>query len=306
MANIEGTSKTLVVIAGPTAVGKTNLSLKLAKEYECPIISFDSRQFYKELNLGTAKPTSEELSSAEHHFINSRSIHDFYTSGMYENDAIKKLDELFLDTNIVIAVGGSGLYINGLCYGIDDIPSDLESREQIKQRWQEEGLEVLQKELAEKDPEYYEIADVKNPRRVMRALEVIEISGKTYTSFRTKTKKKRNFKTIWIGLEQDVETLYVRINLRVDQMMENGLADEVNELKELLHLKSLRTVGYQEFEGFFKGNIDLEKVVELIKRNSRRYAKRQLLWFRKNEEVKWFKPGNSKKVIEYIDSIKSV
>jgi len=304
MVDLKDTSKTLIVIAGPTAIGKTDLSLKLAKEYDCPIISFDSRQFYKELNIGTAKPNATELSSAEHHFINSRSIHDFYTSGMYENDAIKKLDELFSIHDKVIAVGGSGLYINGLCYGIDDIPSDMAIREKIKLRWQEEGLETLQKELAEKDPEYYEIADVKNPRRVMRALEVIQISGKTYTSFRTKTKKERNFKSIWIGLEQEIQTLYERINMRVDEMIDNGLITEVTDLKSLLHLKSLRTVGYQEFEDYFEGNISLEKVVELIKRNSRRYAKRQLLWFRKNEEVKWFNPDSSEKIIAYINSIK--
>ena len=304
MADVKNKTRTLIVIAGPTAVGKTDLSIKLAKEYNCPILSFDSRQFYQELNIGTAKPSSTELKLAEHHFINSRSIHDFYTSGMFENDAIERLDELFLKHDKVVAVGGSGLYINGLCYGIDDIPSDLKIREELKIRWQTEGLEALQKELAEQDSEYFEIADVKNPRRVLRALEVIQISGKTYTSFRTKTKKQRNFKTVWIGLEQEIEILYERINLRVDQMIKKGLSEEVENLKDLLHLKSLRTVGYQEFEGYFKGEIELEKVIELIKRNSRRYAKRQLLWFRKNEEVKWFLPEQSKKIIAYINSIK--
>ncbi|MFT4601077.1 MAG: tRNA dimethylallyltransferase [Arenicella sp.] len=299
-------SRTLIVIAGPTAVGKTSLSLDIAKELNCPILSFDSRQFYKELNIGTAKPSKKELSQADHHFINSRSIHDFYTSGMFEKDAIEKLDELFSEHKNVVAVGGSGLYIDGLCYGIDDIPSDLEVRERIKTRWEKEGLEVLQSELKLKDPEYFEIADVQNPRRVMRALEVLEISGKTYTSFRTKTKKNRNFTTIWIGLEQEIESLYERINLRVDDMMSKGLLEEVKSFKELMDLKSLRTVGYQEFEDYLSGEIDLEKAIELVKRNSRRYAKRQLLWFRKNKEIKWFNASESKDVIAHIRAINSI
>ena len=280
--------KHLIVIAGPTAIGKTSLSIHLAQEYQCPILSYDSRQFYKEMSIGTAKPSKVELEQAEHHFINSHSIHKLYTSGMFETDALAKLDELFKNHEIIIAVGGSGLYINALCYGIDDIPTDRELRKVIHNDWQEKGLAYLQKEVELFDPEYFANADMQNPRRVMRAVEVIRLTGKTYTSFRKKTKKTRPFQTTWIGLEDEMPALYHRINERVDEMVNAGLIDEVKSLEEFKSLKALQSVGYQEVFPYLNGEYDKEKAIELVKRNSRRYAKRQLAWFRRNEEINWF------------------
>jgi tRNA dimethylallyltransferase len=293
--------KHLIVIAGPTAIGKTALSIDLAKEYNCPILSYDSRQFYTEMSIGTAKPSEEELGQAEHHFINSHSIHNLYTSGMFETEALNCLETLFKTNDIVIAVGGSGLYINALCYGIDDIPTDRELREVIQQEWQTKGLEYLQKEVELFDPEYFEKADMQNPRRVMRAIEVIRLTGKPFTFFRKKTKKTRFFDTTWIGLEEETQVLYERINTRVDQMFTAGLEQEVKELLKLKHLKALQSVGYQEVFPYLDGVYDKEKAIELVKRNSRRYAKRQLGWFRRNEEIYWFHPTNRNDIIALIN-----
>jgi tRNA dimethylallyltransferase len=301
MAELDS-KKTLIVIAGPTAVGKTSLSIELANHFNCPILSFDSRQFYKELSIGTAKPTGKELSQAEHHFIKSRSIDELYTAGMYEQDANERLEELFKKTDYCIAVGGSGLYINALCYGIDDIPSDDKLREKLKNRWQKEGLEVLQKELQAVDPEYYTLGDMKNPRRVMRALEVHHLTGKTYTSYRTATQKERQYNIIWLGLEMDLQELYDRINLRVDKMIDDGLFQEVEGLIPFKDKKALKTVGYVEVLEYFEGIHDKETAVSLIKRNSRRYAKRQFTWFRRNSDIKWFVPTDIENILIYIDS----
>ena len=305
MVSIDNSSsKKLIVIAGPTAIGKTALSIKLAQHYSCPILSFDSRQFYTEMTIGTAKPSEKELTKTEHHFINSRSIHNLYTAGMFETDAIHQLNEIYKTNDICIAVGGSGLYINGLCYGIDNIPSDEKIREKLKNRWLKEGLIVLQEEVKKIDPEYYQIADIQNPRRIMRALEVYEISGKTYTSFRSKKKKERNFNSIWIGLKGEMEPLYERINQRVDEMLLEGLVEEVKTLLPFKELKALNTVGYTELFEYLEGHCDLEEAIRLIKRNSRRYAKRQLTWFRKNSDINWFNPTDFEKISQHIEANK--
>jgi tRNA dimethylallyltransferase len=296
--------KTLIVLVGPTAVGKTSLSIELAQELDCPIISTDSRQFYKEMTIGTAKPTAEELNQAEHHFINSRSIHDRYTAGMFEADAISTLNKIFQNHDVCIAVGGSGLYINALCYGIDDIPASDEVREVLHKRWKTEGLESLQEEVKQIDPEFYENSDMQNPRRVMRALEVYILTGKKYSSYRKNQNKKRPFNCIWLGLEMDTEVLYERINQRVDKMVENGLIEEVRSLLPHKDLKSMKTVGYQEIVDFLEHKTTKEQAIELVKRNSRRFAKKQFTWFRKNEEVRWFKPGQNAQILDYIQANK--
>ena len=301
LTSIQSKQKHLIIIAGPTAIGKTALSIKIAQKYNCPIISFDSRQFYNEMSIGTAKPSKVELAQAEHHFINSRSITELYTAGMFENDAISQLDLIFKEHDICVAVGGSGLYIDALCDGIDDIPADKEIREKLQKRWKEEGLESLQEEVKENDPEFYEAGDMKNPRRVIRALEVFKATGKTYSSFRTNPKKQRSFNTIWIGLEIDLQKLYDRINLRVDQMMENGLLQEVKSLIDKSDLKALKTVGYRELIDYFSGEHDLETAVELIKRNSRRYAKKQFTWFQKRKEIYWINPADETAIYQYLD-----
>ncbi|MCG8575572.1 MAG: tRNA (adenosine(37)-N6)-dimethylallyltransferase MiaA [Flavobacteriales bacterium] len=294
--------KQLIVICGPTAVGKTAISIELAQHFQCPIISFDSRQFYKEMSIGTAKPDADELAAAEHHFISNRSIEDeVYTAGKFEADALRLLDELFQEHDVCIAVGGSGLYIDALCYGIDDIPSDSKVRKELEERWQTEGLEVLQKEVLEIDPDFYHESDMQNPRRVMRALEAYQLTGKTYSILRTRTAKKRPFSFIWIGLEQEREILFDRINQRVDIMMEKGLLEEVKQLEDKQDLKALKTVGYREIFSYLKDEYDLEEAIRLIKRNSRQYAKKQITWFKKNEAVIWFNPDQKNEIIAVIN-----
>ncbi len=292
--------KTLIIIAGPTAVGKTALSVQLANHFNCPILSFDSRQFYNEMTIGTAKPNPEELSAAEHHFIGNLSIHERYTAGMFERDALAKLAEIYTTHSVCIAVGGSGLYIDALAFGIDDIPANDEIRVHFHKRWADEGLDQLKAELQEIDPDYYAIADLMNPRRVIRALEVFKITGRTYTELRKKTAKIRPFNMIWLGLNLPREVLFERINNRVDQMMTNGLLEEVAALLPHQECKALNTVGYSELFSYLNGEIDLERATELIKRNSRQYAKRQLTWFKKNELVNWYNPTDFHKIIEEI------
>jgi tRNA dimethylallyltransferase len=293
--------KLLVIIAGPTAVGKTSFAIKLANHFHIPIISFDSRQFYREMKIGTAKPTETELQQAEHHFIDNLSIHDRYTSGLFETDALKKLDVLFEKHEIVLAVGGSGLYINALCYGIDDIPTNEVVRQKLIERWQTEGLEKLQQEVLQIDPEFYHSSDMQNPRRVIRALEVFEVSGKPYSFYRKNQNKERPFKTLWIGLDLERELLFERINNRVDEMLNHGLFEEIQELSKFKDLKALKTVGYQEFFEYLEGKHTFERAVELVKKNSRVFAKKQLVWFKRNAEITWFKPQNSDQVIELIN-----
>jgi tRNA dimethylallyltransferase len=279
----------LISIVGPTAIGKTALSIKLAKAFKTEILSADSRQFYKEIPIGTAAPSKEELTEAPHHFIHHRSIEEDYSVGDYERDAIAKLDELFQKHETIILVGGSGLYIKSLIEGLDSFPEiDPEIRDQLNDRLVNEGIESLQRELKDLDPEYYDKIDHNNPHRLIRALEICIGSGESFSSFLNKPKPLRKFKTISIGLTAPREEIYERINLRVDSMMDEGLLEEAQGLYHKRRLNALNTVGYKELFSFFEGRIDLETAVEEIKKNTRRYAKRQLTWFRKNEETKWF------------------
>lgn len=294
------TPKKLIIITGPTAVGKTALSIELAQHYSCPILSFDSRQFYKEMHIGTAKPTPDELAQAQHYFIGSLSIEERYTAGIYEREALELLENVFKDRDYCIAVGGSGLYIDALAFGIDDIPADENVRLMLHERMKTEGLEVLTEEVKQIDPDFYNESDMMNPRRVVRALEVYHITGKKYTELRKQSPKKRPFEMHWIGLNLPREILFDRINTRVDMMMEMGLEEEVRSLFSKRNCKALNTVGYREFFDYFDGEYTREKAVELIKRNTRHYAKRQITWFKKNSLVNWYLPNETAKIIEEI------
>ena len=290
--------KNLIVIVGPTAIGKTGLSIKLAKHYNCEIVSADSRQFYQEMSIGTAKPTAQEMDGIPHHFINNISIHQNYTAGDFEKEAIKLLKQLFLKNDTVVLVGGSGLFVNAVCHGLDEIPSNLEIRNQLMNEFEKDGLESLQKELKTADPKYFEEVDIQNPHRVIRALEVCRTSGKPFSQFLNKQPKKRPFKSIWIGLNLDRETVYENINSRVDLMIKNGLLEEVKALEENKGLSCLKTVGYQEF---YQKESNQEKAIELVKQNTRRFAKRQITFFKRNKEIKWFEPTQLDNIIEYIN-----
>lgn len=283
--------KRLIALVGPTAVGKTETAIQLANKLNSPIISFDSRQFYHEMNIGTAKPKSSDLLRAKHYFIDSHSIHETYNSGKFEIEALKLLNKLFETFDDVIAVGGSGLYINALVNGIDDIPTNTDVREKLIERWQKEGLPILVNELESIDKAYFEEGDMSNPRRVIRALEVFYVSGKPYSYFRKNKPKSRNFETLWIGLNLPREILFERINLRVDKMIEDGLYDEIKSLHPFKNLKALKTVGYQEFFDQLDGQYDFNQAIHLVKRNTRVFAKKQIAWFNKNPDIHWFEPS---------------
>ncbi|GMQ24222.1 tRNA (adenosine(37)-N6)-dimethylallyltransferase MiaA [Algoriphagus sp. oki45] len=294
--------KFLILVVGPTAVGKTALCIKLAKKFETEIISCDSRQFYREMNLGTAKPSREELSEVNHHLIDSLSIHEEYDVRKFETDALKILGGLFERKNVVIVTGGSGLFADALTEGMDEIPSvDPEIRDQIIKEYQKKGLEWLQEQISRLDPEYFSIVDRQNPQRLMRALEVIRGTGGKFSSFRKKSKVKRPFQTLKIGLNRDRKELYQRIDFRMDQMINEGLFEEVEALFEFRNLNALQTVGYSEIFGFFEGKYDREEAVRLLKRNSRRYAKRQLTWFRRDEAIRWFHPDQESEIFAWIE-----
>ena len=291
----------LILIVGPTAVGKTDLCINLAKKFNTEIISCDSRQFYREMNLGTAKPTKQELEQVPHHFINSLSIEDSYDVKMFEKDAIDLLEELFKEHQLVIMTGGSGLFADAVVDGLDEMPAlDPSIREGVIQDYEAKGLEFLQEEVKRNDPEYFEKVDQNNPQRLMRALEIFRGTGKPFSSFRVKSKKERPFKTLKIGLERDREGLYSRIDFRMDQMIEAGLFDEADALFGKRNLNALQTVGYSEIFGFLEGKYDKEEAIRLLKRNSRRYAKRQLTWFRRDPEITWFHPQEESKIIQWI------
>lgn len=296
--------KNLIVIAGPTAVGKTALSIELATFYNCPVISADSRQFYKEMSIGTAKPTTEEMQDVPHYFINNISIHDTYNVGQFEREAIECLETLFKTHDYLILVGGSGLYINAILNGVDEfeeIPSYI--RESLIKEYEEKGLIYLQEELKKRDEVYYNQVDLNNPQRMMRALEVCIHTQKPYSSFRKKEKKERSFDSINILINTDRETLYTRINKRVDIMMQNGLMEEVKSLYPFKHLNALNTVGYKELFDFIDGKCSLEEAVSLIKQNSRRYAKRQLTWFNHQGDFETFEPTDLEKIKAYLDIV---
>ncbi|WP_425640086.1 tRNA (adenosine(37)-N6)-dimethylallyltransferase MiaA [Algoriphagus yeomjeoni] len=281
----------LILVVGPTAVGKTDLCLNLAKKFKTEIVSCDSRQFYREMNLGTAKPSAEELMQVPHHFINSLSIADEYDVRKFEQEALVVLNDLFTKHQVVIMTGGSGLFADAIVDGLDEMPElDPKIRKGIILEYEEKGLAFLQEEIAKNDPEYFEKVDQKNPQRLMRALEIWRGTGKKFSSFRVKSKKERPFQTIKIGLERDREELYSRIDRRMDQMIQTGLFDEADALFGKRHLNALQTVGYSEIFGYLEGKYDKEEAVRLLKRNSRRYAKRQMTWFKKDESIHWFSP----------------
>tara|TARA_Y100000385_G_scaffold128131_1_gene133342 strand:- start:128 stop:1030 length:903 start_codon:yes stop_codon:yes gene_type:complete len=294
------TIKKLFIILGPTASGKTSLSLQIAKELKTEIISCDSRQFYKELKIGTAPPSSEELKKTKHHFIQHLSIKDNYNTGKYEKDAISKISLLFKKYNNLILVGGSGLYINAICDGLDDIPqTPKKMRDRINDEFLEKGISWLQKKVKKIDIDFYQNSDPNNPQRLKRCLEIHEYTGKKISSFYNKEKIKRNFKIIKIGISTDREILYNKINQRVDQMIKSGLIDEAKELFKYQKLNALNTVGYKELFDFFKKKIDKETAIEEIKKNSRRLAKRQITWFKKDKQINWFNMDQKDEIIKF-------
>lgn len=291
---------TLIVILGPTGVGKSAISMELAKFYSTDIISADSRQLFRELSIGTAVPSKEDLKSVVHHFIQTRSIHHYYNVSEYETEAISLIQELFKTKNPLILTGGSMLYIDTICKGIDDIPTVTpEIRKRVVDWYQEHTLEALQQRLLTLDPEYYAIADLNNPKRLLHAVEICQMSGKTFTSFRTNTLRTRPFRILKIGINQQREVLYERINQRVDLMMEAGLLEEARSVFPYKNLNSLNTVGYKELFSYFEGNSTLEEAVDLIRRNSRKYARKQLTWFRRDADIHWFEPHQVQEIIDF-------
>lgn len=294
-------TKYLVVLLGPTGVGKTDLSISLAQKYNTSIVSSDSRQIYKEMNIGTAVPEKEYLNKIKHYFIGTLSIHDYFNSWQYEKQAVAKIEELHQSSDVVLLVGGSMMYIDAVCKGIDDIPTiDPQLRTDVMKKYQEEGLEFICKQLKELDPVFYDEVDLSNAKRVIHAVEVCLQSGKPYSSLRTNEGKKRNFKIIKIGLNRDREELYNRINKRVDIMLTDGLENEARGLYPFKELNSLNTVGYKQLYGYFDGEYDYDEAVRLIKRDSRRYAKRQLSWFNRDQEIMWFNPDSKDEIYEAI------
>lgn len=279
----------LITIVGPTGIGKTRLSIELAQHLNCEILSCDSRQFFKEMTIGTAVPNDQELQAVKHHFIQNKSIHESYSVGQFEKEALQKLDELFAITNKVVMVGGSGLYVNAVLYGLDEFPDvSPEIRQQLNAKLESEGLESLTQMLFELDKETYETIELQNPHRVIRALEICLETGEKYSAFKNKPKVSRNFIPILIGLDADRKLIYQKIEQRVDKMMEEGLLNEAKNLFLHKELNALQTVGYRELFDYFEGKNSLEFAVSEIKKNSRRYAKRQNTWFKRNPNIHWF------------------
>lgn len=290
--------KTVIIICGPTAVGKTAAAIALAKHFNTEIISADSRQCFKELNIGVARPSEKELKEVRHHFIASYSINEEITAAGFEKFALQKADEIFTTHDVVVMVGGTGLYIKAFCEGLDEIPAiDFTVRERIIREYKENGLNWLQEEVKKKDPEFFTSGEFKNPHRLMRALEVAESTGKSILEFRKGKKAERNFRVIKIGLELPKEELHRNINSRVEAMIEKGLVQEVKSLLDFKQLNALQTVGYKEIFDHLTGNISLIQAAEDIKKNTRHYAKRQMTWFRKDKEIKWFSPLDKKEMV---------
>lgn len=300
---IQTNPKTLIVIVGPTAIGKTALAIQLAQFYKTEIISADSRQFFEEMNIGTAKPSKEELAAAPHHFINSHSVKTLFSVGDFEVEALKLIDQLFLKNDVVIMVGGSGLYIDAVCKGLDELPEiDLNIREQLNQQLANDGIESIKNRLQQLDPAYFAKVDQSNPQRMIRGLEVVLSSGQKLSSFLTAQKKERPFNIVKIGLNTERSLLYSRINHRVDVMMDAGLLAEVENLQTYREYNALNTVGYSELFDFIDGKTDLNSAVAMIKQNTRRFAKRQLTWFRRDENIAWFEPNQFEEIILHTKS----
>jgi tRNA dimethylallyltransferase len=293
----------LIVLLGPTGVGKTDVSIDIALHLGCEIISADSRQFYHEMKTGTAVPSDDQLGKIKHHFVRFISVKDYYSSSMYEKDVLKLLPFLFETNRLILITGGSGMYIDAVCDGIDDIPdTDQSIRTKYSILYKEEGIEGLRMALKCLDPEHYEKVDLRNPKRIIRALEVCETTGQPYSSFLKKKKRHRDFEVLKIGLERPREELYKRINMRVDMMVAEGLEEEAQSLYDMRHLNALKSVGYREFFDFFDGRITRDKAIDLIKRNTRRYAKRQMTWWGKDEGIRWFGADEKEKIINYISN----
>lgn len=294
---------TLTVLIGPTGVGKTELSLRIAEHFKTHIISSDSRQLYANLKIGTAAPTPEQLRRVPHHFVGTLQLTDYYSAAQYESEVLAVLDDLFKQHNVVLLTGGSMMYVDAICKGIDDIPTvDAETRELMLQRYEQEGLEQMCAELKLLDPEYYKTVDLKNPKRVIHALEICYITGKTYTSFRTQQKKERPFHIIKIGLARDRAELYERINRRVDLMMEEGLLEEAKAVYPYRHLNSLNTVGYKEIFKYLDGEWELPFAIEKIKQNSRIYSRKQMTWFKRDKDILWFHPDQEEEILACLHS----
>lgn len=294
---------TLIVVVGPTAIGKTALAIQLAKAFSTEIISADSRQFFREMAIGTAKPSPDELAAAPHHFIDSHSIQNLFSTGDFESEALELIRQLFTKHKVVIMVGGSGLYIDAICKGLDVLPqTEIKIREQLNLQLADEGIESIKLRLSQCDPEYYEKVDQFNPQRMIRGLEFFLSTGQKLSSFQTNTIKKRPFHIIKIGLNTDRSQLYERINLRVDQMMEQGLLEEVKGLSEFRGQNALNTVGYSELFDHLEGKCNLKEAIDKIKQNTRRFAKRQLTWFRRDDSIYWFEPGQTDTIISFLET----
>lgn len=296
--------KTLIVLIGPTGVGKTELSLRLAEHYHTCIISADSRQLYADLKIGTAAPTPEQLKRVKHYLVGTLQLTDYYSAARYETEVLNLLDSLFKEQDAVLLTGGSMMYVDAVCKGIDDIPTvDADTRRLMLQRYETEGLEQLCAELKLLDPEYYKIVDLKNPKRVVHALEICYMTGKTYTSFRTRQKKERPFSIVKVGLTREREELYERINRRVDIMIEDGLVEEAQSVYPHRALNSLNTVGYKEIFKYLDGEWTLDFAIEKIKQNSRIYSRKQMTWFKRDDEIRWFHPEQEAEILAYLRSV---
>lgn len=293
---------TLIVLIGPTGIGKTDLSLNIAEHYNTEIISADSRQLYADLKIGTAAPTPEQLARVKHHFVGTLQLTDYYSAAQYEAEVMKKLDELFKRHNVIVLTGGSMMYVDAVCKGIDDIPTvDEETRKTLMQHYENVGLERLCAELKILDLEYYDIVDKKNPKRVIHALEICYMTGQTYTSFRTSQTKERPFNIIKVGLRREREELYERINKRVDIMMEDGLLEEAKSVYQYKDLNSLNTVGYKEMFKYLDGEWELPFAIEKIKQNSRIYSRKQVTWFKRDTDITWFHPDDTDNIMSFIE-----
>lgn len=296
-------SPTLVAIIGPTAVGKTEIGVQLAENFSSEIISADSRQMYRELKVGTALPSPDQLSRAKHHLIGNLSIHDYYNASMFEQDVLRLLSEIFPRNPLTLMVGGSTLYVNAVFHGIDDLPTvEPELRKDLQKQFQEQGIEFLRMKLKMLDPEYYQRVDLKNPNRLLKAIEISLMTGKPYSSLLTAPKVQRNFNIVKLGLNMEREILFDRINCRVDEMFDQGLLEETKELFPFKNLNSLNTVGYKELFQYLEGTISLDDAKEQIKKNTRNYAKRQLTWFKRDQEITWFEPSNFEGILSHLKS----